>query len=571
VAVGLNGFAPLAGQLAVQHVPGVLPKTANLNQRARRCWPRAYPFAFAVVPVLHLAAANAGQWIEVGDVLLPLCLSLGAAATAYGWSALLTRDPDKRALLAALGVLVFSSYGLVAGMVSLSSAAWILGPPATALLVLLLAGTAVTVAILRSRRSFTPATPVLGLMSLLLFPWPLGQLARAKLVAHRGSSTRASAAASATAMRRPSIFLIILDKYTGSESLASYYRYDNSAFEEALRTRGFVLPSHPHANYGYTRQAMAALLNWEYLDSLAQTMGPKSRDFGPLFMMAINNRAMAFARELGYKVVYFPNRYPPFRSNPNADLQLPDPSQISIEFQDAWRERTLLGPMLEVVCEQISCEHDPWPRPSASQMDWRFEQFGPLAASTRPLFVVAHLLMPHEPYFYRADCSHNALRDFWPQDSARRALYLGQVTCVNRKVIAVVDTILRKSRTRPIILIQSDHGDATFPKEPLPLAEATPAMIRTRFDVLAAYYVPGAPDTLFYDGMTPVNLLPRVFNFLFGTRFPRLPDRSYWVTDGVPYDLPGISADLLTGSASAPAMKVGIVTPNSADPGGPSR
>jgi hypothetical protein len=70
-------------------------------------------------------------------------------------------------------------------------------------------------------------------------------------------------------------------------------------------------------------------------------------------------------------------------------------------------------------------------------------------------------------------------------------------------------------------------------------------MVRARFDILSAYYVPGAPDSLFYDGMTPVNLLPRVFNYLFETKIPRLPDRSFWVVDGIPYDLRPVTLNSL--------------------------
>jgi hypothetical protein len=289
---------------------------------------------------------------------------------------------------------------------------------------------------------------------------------------------------------------------------------------------------------------MASLLNWEYLDSLAIAMGPRSLDFAPLFATAENNRAMAFLKGLGYQIVYFPNHYPPFQSNRNADLQLPDPRAISIEFQDVWRATTLLEPLINIVCKVRNCDRDPWPRPAASQLDWRFAQLGKLASS-QPRFVLAHLLVPHEPYVYRADCSHSPLRDFWPDSELRRPLYLAQITCVNRKVLEVVDEILKNSPTPPIILIQSDHGDGTFPKEPLPFRDAAPDLVRTRFDVLAAYYVPGAPDTLFYDGISPVNLLPRVFNQIFGTHFPHLPDRSYWVVDGIPYDLQPVPAEAL--------------------------
>jgi hypothetical protein len=125
-----------------------------------------------------------------------------------------------------------------------------------------------------------------------------------------------------------------------------------------------------------------------------------------------------------------------------------------------------------------------------------------------------------------------------------QAPYLDQITCVNRKILQTVDAILNQSSTPPVILIQSDHGDGHFPRLRMELEDTPSSMVRARLGVFAAYYVPGAPDSLFYDGITPVNVRPRVFKFLFGTTFPRLPVRSAWVVDGAPYRLTILPADI---------------------------
>jgi hypothetical protein len=112
--------------------------------------------------------------------------------------------------------------------------------------------------------------------------------------------------------------------------------------------------------------------------------------------------------------------------------------------------------------------------------------------------------------------------------------YTAQIQCVNRKLLAAIDAILARSTTPPVILIQSDHGEGHPPLRSR-LGQVSPPLVRARVDAFAAYLVPGAPDTLFYDGMTPVNLLPLVFNHLFGTTFPRLPDRTFWGAYEAPY------------------------------------
>ena len=51
---------------------------------------RVYPFLLAVIPVLHLAANNRGQW-RVADLAVVLAAVLGGCAIVYGVAALRTR------------------------------------------------------------------------------------------------------------------------------------------------------------------------------------------------------------------------------------------------------------------------------------------------------------------------------------------------------------------------------------------------------------------------------------------------------------------------------------------------
>jgi hypothetical protein len=190
------------------------------------------------------------------------------------------------------------------------------------------------------------------------------------------------------------------------------------------------------------------------------------------------------------------------------------------------------GPIAHFVCSIWNCDSYDVPE-SAALQDWKFEQLGALAASTKPRFVFAHLILPHEPYVYRADCTarSNPLEFVGPLDTLRAA-YIAQTQCVNRKIIAMIDTIRRLAPIPPVILLQADHGNGQMEPEALSLRSPTPARLRERTDIFAAYAVPGAPDSLWYNTITPINLLPIVFNQLFKLRLPRLPDRTYWSNYG---------------------------------------
>jgi hypothetical protein len=54
--------------------------------------------------------------------------------------------------------------------------------------------------------------------------------------------------------------------------------------------------------------------------------------------------------------------------------------------------------------------------------------------------------------------------------------------------------------------------------------------------VFAAYHLPGAPDSLAYDGISPVNAMRRTLAFYFGADLPRLPDETWWSLRVPPYE-----------------------------------
>jgi hypothetical protein len=176
----------------------------------------------------------------------------------------------------------------------------------------------------------------------------------------------------------------------------------------------------------------------------------------------------------------------------------------------------------------------------AEIMDWRFDRMKELAGGNSPTFVLAHLMLPHEPYLYRADCSH---RDpFFPAghgllgDAAATRAYLDQIRCANRKLATLVDSILARSRRPPVILLQADHGHGRLPK--LPARErVSPFQLRERMSVFSAYLMPGVPPGAIPDSVTPVNAVRAVLRHYFGADLPPLEDASYWAPQDNPFEL----------------------------------
>lgn len=505
-----------------------------------------YPILAAAYSVLALAAANASDIVDLEVLVRPLVISLLVAVVTWFLWSLLIRDPYRRAFLTLLVVILFAAYGYLTA--AIDSAGWS-APYAHTILPLLasalyLAGIALLV--FRLPGDLRGLTRFLNLFSAILVVWTI--LALVRQTSRRSGlgarSELASAAMVGQATGEPDIYLIVLDKYTGHRSLRDNYDFDNSSFEAFLQQRGFVVPRTPHPNYIHTSLSLASLLNYRYLDDIPRTVGAESRDQAYVDDLVENNAVWRFLKARAYRFVFFPTAFAVTASNRLADLQLPDPSQIPDEFEIVWRRTTLAEPVLWWMCQRIYCSHafPPFTTETPQILSWKFEELEGLprlSRDGRPLFVFAHITVPHEPYIFNADCStriplwpsYFAARDETPEKQA----YVAQLSCVNRRLQSIVDHILRDSPAPPVILLQSDHGNGRM-IYPIPdIRAVTSDRLAERADIFAAYYLPGADPAIVYDSITPVNVFRTVFRQYFKAALEPLPDKTYWSSGAHPF------------------------------------
>jgi acyl-CoA synthetase (AMP-forming)/AMP-acid ligase II len=123
---------------------------------------------------------------------------------------------------------------------------------------------------------------------------------------------------------------------------------------------------------------------------------------------------------------------------------------------------------------------------------------------------------------------------YWGDEEATRG-YLDQVSCTNRKVSALVDTILTRSRRPSVILLQSDHGHGRIGRIPA-LKYVKPDQVKERMAAFAAYLVPTLEAKRITDSITPVNVMRLVLSHYFGADLPLLEDASYWSSEDRPLD-----------------------------------
>lgn len=440
--------------------------------------PVIHPYLLGLYPVLALAAENRED-LDLSALAVPVLVTVALVAAFRMASRMASPDSDRRGLFTLLGTMLVTWYGIFVGAVRGS---WILVPFARPEILLpawifLIAGLGWLA--YRSRHSYAPLRRGLKVFASALVVFPLASLVVPKGTPARPPADRASVPAATAANSVDSardVYFIVLDKYSGTRSLAQNYGFDNRPFERQLGERGFFVPAAPRTNYVHTAQSLASMLNWAYLDSLTKEEEPASDDRSRLYRLIEDNRALHFFKARGYTTVFLPSSYPGTSDNRVADgvLRYRDHRhRRAAGFQSAWLSGTIAGSLGAGFCALADClvARFPYPIESAAEIEWKFRQLERLAQDERPLFVLAHLLVPHEPYVFESDCDH---RDpYWPlgdQGDAQvrvKASYSAQISCVNRLLLRLVDSLRAQSRVEPIIVLQSDHGHARMAIDPL--------------------------------------------------------------------------------------------------------
>jgi hypothetical protein len=502
-------------------------------------WSRAwlvYPFLLAVAPVLHMAAANSGQFRPryLADVLL---LVIAAVGIVYGLVLLAVRW--RRAPLGACitAVVVIAFFYLVPASDVLDVISWRLSRPSVLLAAWIALGTLLLWRLAR-RDALESLGRFLALTGLALIAFNAVALGRHVVTAGyvTGNSELArqlakpiGTTALASNVPAPDIYIVVLDEYASDGVLREQFGYDNSAFQDSLRELGFTIPPMVHANYTQTRLSLASMLNFAHVTSLEDELGPDATDVSLLAYLIENNRTVRFLKRRGYRFVHFPSTwFSATLSNSQADEVYQIPSEMSVRrlLTRSELRRVLWGQSLLRLFGNITAPGDP------AHLLGTFRGLEHVRRDGRPLVVFAHVMAPHEPYVLDELCQ--ARPPIFSVDSAptpeTRAAYVAQLECVNALTLRFVRSVLARaarSSRQAVIVLQGDHGTSTTNPFGSPYTLPDVASLRERFGVFGAYYVPGA-EREYAKPLTVANVMRNVLASRFGVDAPPVPDKLFY-------------------------------------------
>ena len=504
-----------------------------------------HPLLFAAYAVLFLYAENV-QLVRPSEVISPLLWSIGGAALVLVALSLLLHDSRRAAMLASALVVIFFGFGHLAGLISPQAGGWTLLAAWTAFVL------GLTGLLLVWRSTWLPPlTTGLNVAGAVLLVFALSTIVPYELQAPVRANTDGVPASGLHAQRtmQRDIYYLVFDRYGSASSLAAEFGIVDNDLYDWLEERGFEVARESHANYSRTSLSLASVLNMEYLENLVGPQPASSRDYGPVHHVLQEHRAGRFLREQGYRYVHVGSWFNATREVRIADENLQSGS--TTEFQAVLDETTVL-PLLS----SLLADDEPMPpddEKHVAHARFQFRTLGRIIDEPGPKFVMAHVLLPHDPYTFDEQGDYVPVED--RRDVPVAEQFRAQLEYTNREIKRIVERLLaRPANTRPIIIVQADEGPypARFEADQLGFDwnRATPDELETKFGILNAFYLPDEPGPAsdapeVYQRMSSVNTFRLVLGRYFGLQLPYLEDRVYVsASPRYPYDLSEVTGRL---------------------------
>jgi hypothetical protein len=328
---------------------------------------------------------------------------------------------------------------------------------------------------------------------------------------------------------KPDIYYIVLDGYPRADVLKEMYGYDNSAFIDDLNDLGFFVPEESLSNYPRTALSISTTLDMQYWDSISPNM--QDAVFWWLVIPVMDHsRARAFLESNGYQSISIATDWG-ISNNPTADLYLKPYPVILNDYENYFLSsvplKLLYVPFQSVAPITTNDLHRQY-------IFYNLDTLKEIPDIQGPKFVFSHIIVPHPPFVFESDGSPIESDAGFTFDSPDGTLftkeeyrhnYIGQIEFINVQILQVIGTILRKSKTPPIIILQADHGSAMY----VDFSSPETSCMKERFAIFTAYYLPGKGQGVIPQNITPVNIFRIVFNEYFGAQMDLLENHQYFM------------------------------------------
>ena len=528
---------------------------------------KIHPFLVAIFPILIIYSQNIGR-VEIEELILPVIIIVGPTIGLYYFLKSILKNENKSAVIVTLILIVLFSYGHIYYLLNdvmidefdIGRNRYLI--PAFGLLL----GISIFFTI-KIKTALDNATTILNVVSVVLILVAVGNIGLVLAdTASGGSGTydgnvmqelfydRTDFSSyfephefSLSEEKPPDVYYLILDEYGREDALLEYNNFDNSELTNFLTQKGFHVAKNSFSNYPTSMHSITSTMNMRYIDFLSDEVGEKARNYKPLnektHGLLPNNQVIKNFKDMGYKMINFNTFSTHQHELPLADLGLCDRgvNLLDNKLFDTISRTTIFGYFVERLWEDEMRKSTMCAFEEFSSVEENFEE---------PVFVWAHIAIPHSPYIFGPNGEPvtpgtplllTANPEQRVSDWDEMQQYIQQVQFSNKMMKKIVDEILSKEKPA-IIIFQSDHGTAWD----VNWFEPSEDDVWERLKIFNAIYFPDEEKRkMLEDDRTAVNTFRIIFNSYFGSNYEILEDKMYWAWNAKPYYFEEVTSYLL--------------------------
>lgn len=506
------------------------------------------PLSASIFPILSFYRTNVSD-LSINSIQNLLTYSLIGAFSITLFIFLLIRDRDKSSLISTIFIFIFFSYGHLSN--SLNKILFfqlpngiVIGPDKLLLPIIMFLFLFISYKILIRKKPLNQIRSFINFSLLILIGYSLISIAKIefdKKEATSQNSSEQSGTISATS-NTPDIYYIILDGYAREDVLKELYDYDNSKFTSELEKIGFFVADKARSNYIHTYLSLPSSLNMRYLDELPEKYGENPHGGTAARQLISQNEISKQLKKNNYKIINFASTWEGTDESFQADITYKENRyfkflgrNISLdETNIIFLQTTLFSPLIKEV----------WGDALRAEILSTLQKLPTIPSLKGNKFVMAHIIAPHPPYVFDSQGNPVPGAEFEMANEGidKRPKYLDQLKFISGQIIPVVKKIIENSPTKPIIVLQSDHGPASiFGEREEWLNNYSEEGVKERSSILYAVYLPDQDYQQFYESITPVNTFRIILNKYFGQNYELLPDKTYYTSYDAIYDFKDVT------------------------------
>ena len=312
----------------------------------------------------------------------------------------------------------------------------------------------------------------------------------------------------------PSVYLVVMDEYLGTQGLQEYFNYSNISFENFLRSRDFRVLTNSTSNYQLTLFSMASILNMRYIPEIKEQEMDDRYVYNKVLSLLKNNIVCNIFQHNGYGIINLSGFE--IKNAPSEILSTELPQRIELitgqtMFYRIWKYLPAWLAELKIISHSKKQE--------LTIADVNEVAMGRALAvarseSVRPLFTYVHLMMPHSPFVYDSlGRKTGFVGENLPGPQTDDA-YLQYLIYTNRRVEKFIQELQQETKHQAVIVLMGDHGYRI----------ASRNGTRHSYQTFNSLFLPDKNYAAWYDGMTNVNQFRVLLNSVFGQVLPLLKD-----------------------------------------------